>query len=103
MGTAPGNAEKILKALGHKPNIAMRCDAPDAVKQAVRNEMSVGILSYDSVKHDLQRGEFKMLSVPGLKLEGKSFIIYRKDRPLSANAKGFLTLLKERRQQCQNR
>ena len=61
----------------------------------MRNNLGVGILFYDAVKHAIQRGEFKLLRVPGLIVEARSFIVYHRERPLSASAADFLTLLRE--------
>ncbi len=88
-------AEAVLRQRGYKPNVVLRCETLEAVRVAVRNKMGVGILSYDTVKNAIQRGEFKVLRVPGLVLEAKSFIVYHKERPLSANARDFLALLRK--------
>ncbi len=90
------STELILKQFeeqGFGFNIAMRCESPEAVKVAVKGNAGVGILYEDVVGPDLRRGDFKEINLPGLKLEGRSFIIYRRDSPLSASAGDFLTLL----------
>jgi DNA-binding transcriptional LysR family regulator len=89
------SAEPVLKQLGFKLNIAVRCESLEAVRAAVRNKMGVGILCHENVKNAVQRGEFKLLRVPGLVMEAKSFIVYHKDRPLSPSAEDFLALLRK--------
>ncbi len=89
--------EIALRQRGYKANVVSRCDTPEAVRIAVRNESGVGILFYDAVKNAIKRGEFKLLRTPGLVIEAKSFVVYHKERPLSVNAKDFLTLLKQKK------
>ncbi len=82
-----------LSDLGFKPNIAMRCDSSDALKMAVKKKLGVGILYEDVVRDGVRRGEFKIIKLPGLKMDGNLFIIYPRDKPLSTHARNFLTLL----------
>jgi DNA-binding transcriptional LysR family regulator len=90
-------AESVLKQRGYQLNVVFRGDTPEAVRNAVRDNWGVGILLRDAVKNAIERGEFKMLRVPGLVLEAKSFIVYHKERPLSPGARDFLALLKEKK------
>jgi DNA-binding transcriptional LysR family regulator len=88
-------AESVLKQRGYQLNVVFRGDTPEAVRNAVRDNWGVGILLRDAVKNAIERGEFKVLRVPGLVLEAKSFIVYHKERPLSPAATEFLTLLRK--------
>jgi DNA-binding transcriptional LysR family regulator len=92
-------AETILRKQGYKPNVAIRCETPEAVRMAVRNNPGIGILFYDSVERALRSGEFKALTIPGLTMEASSYIVYHKERPLSANAKDFLALLRKEKEE----
>jgi DNA-binding transcriptional LysR family regulator len=95
-----GTTESALKRLhdqGMEVNVGMRCDGPAAIKAAVRQKMGVGIAFEDSVRAEIDSGEFKMLKVRDLKLEAKSFIVYPKKRPLSPLAQEFLELLRDAR------
>jgi DNA-binding transcriptional LysR family regulator len=92
--------KKLLNALrekGFKPNIYMRCESPDSVKSAVREDLLVGILYRDLVEPAAQPGVFKILKVSGLNLTAQSYIIYSKKKPLSPNAQEFLELLRAAR------
>jgi DNA-binding transcriptional LysR family regulator len=93
-------SEKFLTEIpgGSKPNVVMRCESPLAVKTAVRNGMGVGILFEDIVQHEVKEGQFKILKLPATRLESTTYLIYHKDRPLSANARDFLNLLEQWRQ-----
>lgn len=85
----------LLQSRGVKPNVALRCESPDAVKTAVRKKMGIGILFYDQIDEEVRRKDFKILKVSGLpRLVGKSYIVYHKNRSLDAPASKFLTLLR---------
>jgi LysR family transcriptional regulator, transcriptional activator of the cysJI operon len=85
---------RSLREKGLAPVVAVRCESPDAVKTAVREKIGLGILYQDSVRRELGNGEFISVKVHGLKLEGQSFIIWHKDKPLSSAAWAFLRLLR---------
>jgi DNA-binding transcriptional LysR family regulator len=95
------NIKTILRALedkGYKPRIAGFYDSPDALKVAVLKKAGVGLFyCKDVVNHEVQKGELKVLNVQDLKLYGRTFIMYHKIRPLSANAKLFLELLRQQK------
>lgn len=80
---------------GFHPNIVMYCESPEALKTAVKTGMGVGTTYKDMVEHDVRRGELKVIDVPELNMRVDSFIIYHKEKPLSADAKDFLALLRE--------
>jgi DNA-binding transcriptional LysR family regulator len=86
-----------LAAQGLKVKVGMRCEAPDAIKEAVEKNAGIGIVFEDVVKREVDRGEFKILKGHGLKLESDTYILYRDDKPLSALAQEFLTLLRKAR------
>ena len=93
-----GRAREMLKCcerLGVKLNIAMRCESPDAVKTAVKAGIGVGILFEDFVKSDIRKGMFKLVKIHGVDLTTSSFIIYRKDLPLSPAARRFRATLRD--------
>ncbi|MBI4528714.1 MAG: LysR family transcriptional regulator [Deltaproteobacteria bacterium] len=95
----PSAVDEVLKQLatrGYRLNISMRFESPDAVKTAVKAKMGIGVLYEDNVRRDIRRGDFKAIRFPELaKFAIESYIIYRKGRPLSANAQAFLRLLRE--------
>jgi DNA-binding transcriptional LysR family regulator len=98
-GTA-GTTGKLLNELagqGVKFTIAMRCEAPYAIKEAVKKDAGIGIVFEDAVKREAEQGGFKILRGHGLKLESDSFILYRSDRPLSPMEQEFLALLRSAR------
>ena len=60
----------------------------------MRQRMGVGMGFEDTVKAEVEVGEFKILNFEGVALAGQSFIIYSKKRPLSQVAQAFLELLR---------
>ena len=97
-------SESLLREVekqGLRLNIVMRCESPEAVKTAVRNGIGLGILHADTVQSEIKKGDLKVLKLSDLMLEGESWLIYRRDRPLSALAQAFLTLLRKSRDQGQ--
>jgi DNA-binding transcriptional LysR family regulator len=94
---ASGVVDKALNQIrdeGLEFNVAMYCDGPTEIKAAVRQKMGVGIVYEDALKAEIASGEFKILKVCGLELEGESFIVYSKRRPLSPLAQEFRELLR---------
>ena len=100
-GGTISNTEVILQQLsdqGFKPDIAMRLDSSEGVKMAVRKKLGMGILYEDAVRISLRRGEFKLIKIPGLKMDGNLFIIYRPGKTLSSTCRDFLDLLRQWRE-----
>jgi DNA-binding transcriptional LysR family regulator len=93
-----GTTEKFLEKLksrGIAVDVTLRCVSPDAVKAAVRREMGIGILFHNLVEDELKRKEFKTLKVrTPIATVGNSFIVYRKNQPLSPAATEFLAVLR---------
>jgi DNA-binding transcriptional LysR family regulator len=82
-----------LESRGLEPTIGLRCDSPEAVKTAVAERMGVGILCRDLVEPQIRTGDFKKIELPDLGLEVQNFVVYSRERPLSAPARAFLKLL----------
>lgn len=88
---------EYLSKQGLRPKILLRCDTPEGVKEAVRDQLGVGILFRDVVTKNIKRGEFKAIKLPRETFEGKSFIVYYRNRVLSPVAREFLALLRSSR------
>ena len=86
-----------LKDRRVKLKVVMHCESPEAVKVAVSRRMGVGILFKDLIADSLKKGEFRELTLPVEGLDGKSFVVYHKTRPLSPVAQDFLKLLRAHR------
>jgi DNA-binding transcriptional LysR family regulator len=85
---------KQIEQQGFELNVFMECESAEAVKLAVMNCLGVGVLYRDHFKNEIRRGDLKILSITDLKkIEIESFVVYKKDQPLSPNAQEFLGLL----------
>ena len=90
----PSEFLRQIESRGFRLNILMECESGQAIKIAVMRGMGIGILYRDQVESELEAGSLKTLRIAGLKgIKGKSFIVYRKGRPLSRNALECLALL----------
>jgi DNA-binding transcriptional LysR family regulator len=93
----PSKSEEQLNKLGKdefKFNIAMRCESPQSVMNAVRHGVGLGLLFHGTIKGEIDRGEFSIVKVPGLELIRENYIVYSKGKPLSLVAQQFLTFLR---------
>jgi DNA-binding transcriptional LysR family regulator len=92
-----GRIEKVLMSQGCKVNIAVRCQAGEAVKAAVRMGMGIGILYRNAIAGRLAAGNLKLINVPELKqMRFNSFAIYKRRKPLALMAQEFLHILREK-------
>jgi LysR family transcriptional activator of glutamate synthase operon len=92
--------KKMLRQMeerGYRPKVAAFYDSADAVKVAVRKNTGVGLLYKETIKHDVEKGDFKILNVDDLKLDVHTFVVFHKNRPLSDNAQLFLNFIRARK------
>ncbi len=87
-----------MEERGYHPKVAAFYDSADAVKVAVRKHTGVGLLYKETIEHDVQKGDFKILKIDDLKLDVHTFVVFHKNRPLSDNAQLFLNFLRRRKQ-----
>jgi DNA-binding transcriptional LysR family regulator len=79
---------------GTKFKNVMCCQSAESVKAAVRDGVGVGILFQDTIKRELDKGEFVAVELAGLDVVRQTYIAYSKVRPLSPLAREFLSLLR---------
>ena len=72
----------------------MRCESPEAVKVAVGQGLGIGLLYHDAVRAAVERGNFKIIQIRGLNMEGQTYLVYHNQRTLSHSAEEFLKLLR---------
>jgi DNA-binding transcriptional LysR family regulator len=95
-----GTIEKDLRTLeerGLRFDIAVRCEAPSSAREAIARKIGLGLVYKDVAKDDVQRGAFKALHARGFKLEGQSYIVYRRDGVISKHAGEFVELMRRSR------
>jgi DNA-binding transcriptional LysR family regulator len=91
-----GRIEKAVIRQG--VNIALKCEASEAVKVAVEVGMGVGILYRNAVASCLAHGTLRSINVPELKELGiKCSISYHRRKPLAPIAQEFLRMVRERK------
>jgi DNA-binding transcriptional LysR family regulator len=96
-GSKRGTTESLLlklRSLGYRPNIVMRCESPEAIKTAVSKKLGVGILYHEVLKDAFAQGWFKQIHVSDLSIEGKTYIVSNKQRPLSSSGEAFVEILR---------
>ena len=93
-GAKTSQVLKQIRDHGFKADILMECESAEAVKLAVLKSLGIGILYQDHITSEIRNGELKILTVKDLKeIEARSFLISRKDVPLSPYAQHFRKLL----------
>ena len=88
---------RCAKQKGVKVKTLAHCQSPETVKVAVAQMVGVGILYREVVADNIRKGEFEELKLPAEILDGQSFIVYHKTRPLSPSAQEFFKLLQTQR------
>ena len=77
-------------------NISMELPTVETIKKAVRMGMGVAFAPRMCLEDELARGEFVSVRVRELHIERQLRLIYRKDATLSAAARAFLEVAKEK-------
>jgi DNA-binding transcriptional LysR family regulator len=91
-----GVTDRALQQLRDRASgisVAMYCDGPTEIKAAVAQGMGVGMVFEEALKTEVAAGKFKILKIRGLMLEGESYVVYSKSRPLGPWAQEFLEML----------
>ncbi len=79
----------------------MECSSGEAAKAVILRGAGIGILMEAHLDEEIHRREVKILRIRDVQdLKINSFVIYRKDKPLSYNVQDFLDLIKKRYGQC---
>jgi DNA-binding transcriptional LysR family regulator len=92
-GGVTDRALQQLRDRATEIRVGMYCDGPTEIKAAVAQEMGVGMVFEESLKAGVAAGEFKILKIRGLELEGECYVVYSNCRPLGTLAQEFLELL----------
>ncbi|HEX9743745.1 MAG TPA: LysR family transcriptional regulator [Nitrospiraceae bacterium] len=83
---------------GYELKIVLQCESAEAVKIAVQSGLGVGLLFSGRVAGEIAKGELRAINVPELEeITRQSFIMYARNKPLSASAENFIQTLRSMR------
>jgi DNA-binding transcriptional LysR family regulator len=90
--TTRGRIAQEIARMGLKLNVVIWCESIELKKAAVQAGLGVGLFYRGSAESGLREGYFKVIEIPRLKeINITYYVIYRKETPLSANGRDFLT------------
>lgn len=84
-----------LSEKGFKYKVALECNGPSQVKEAVALNIGVGLTYVDNIKADIARKRFVVLKGADFQFTTLSYILYSQKRGLSPAAHEFLGLLRQ--------
>lgn len=94
--TTRGRIAQEIERMGLKLNIVIWCESIELKKAAVQAGLGVGLFYRGSAESGLREGYFKVIEIPRLKgINITYYVIYRKEIPLSANGRDFLTFSRQ--------
>ena len=85
--------ERVFAQHGVQPHISMEMETNEAIKQAVRAGMGLGILSLHSLELELETGRLVTLDVEHFPLTRHWFVAHRRNKRLSSAALAFKKFL----------
>ncbi len=85
--------ERVFAQHGIKPHISMEMETNEAIKQAVRAGMGLGILSLHSLELELETGRLVTLDVEHFPLMRHWFVAHRRNKRLSNATQAFKNFL----------
>ena len=85
--------ERVFAQHGVQPHISMEMETNEAIKQAVRAGMGLGILSLHSLELELETGRLVTLDVEHFPLTRHWFVAHRRNKRLSGAALAFKKFL----------
>ncbi|MDP1593087.1 MAG: LysR family transcriptional regulator [Gallionella sp.] len=85
--------ERVFDLHQIQPHISMEMETNEAIKQAVRAGMGLGILSLHSIELELETGRLAILDVENFPLLRHWFVAYRHNKRLSSAALAFKDFL----------
>lgn len=94
--TTRGRIAQEIERLGLKLNIVIWCESIELKKAAVQAGLGLGLFYRGSAESGLREGYFKVIEIPRLKeINITYYVIHRKEIPLSANGRDFLTFARQ--------
>lgn len=87
--------ERRLRERGQAMKVEVEVIGLELQKKLSQLGLGIALLPKNFVIKELQQGSLKRLNVKGIKLQGYSYLVFRKDKYLHGAMKGFLKLLQE--------
>jgi DNA-binding transcriptional LysR family regulator len=87
--------ERRLRERGQAMKVEVEVIGLELQKKLSQLGLGIALLPKNFVVKELQQGSLKTLNVKGTKLQGYSYLVFRKDKYLHGAMKGFLKLLQE--------
>ena len=66
----------------------------DAIKNSVKTDIGISLVPEAAVKEEIQKGELKVLTVPGLEIEYPYRLLYNNNRALSLATVKFIEYMR---------
>lgn len=85
--------EDLFQRSGIRPKHTMEFGTTEGVKKAVEAGLGISIISQHIVRSELGTGRIRSLPLRGVDLKRDLYIVYRRDRYLSAAARAFLNYI----------
>lgn len=77
-------------------DVVAEMGSTEAVRQAIKAQIGVSILSYHAISEDLQRGTLIAIPIDGVRIQRSFYLAQRKNRQASPLCTAFLQFLRER-------
>ncbi|MBI3947628.1 MAG: LysR family transcriptional regulator [Armatimonadetes bacterium] len=87
--------ESSLRSAGISYRVAMELGCTEAIKQAIRAGLGIGILSRLTVADELARGVLKEVTIEGVRIQRQFGLAYHRRKHLTAAARALMSLLGE--------
>lgn len=85
--------ENTMLARGYATNIKWICNNPEAIKNAVKANIGMSVISKMAVEKEIKKGLLSTVPMEGLELKRKFNIIYHKNKYITGAMEEFLQVL----------
>lgn len=85
--------ERFFEERGIEIKKGMQMTRNEAIKQAVRSGLGLGVVSAHTVELEVETGRLVILNVEGFPIERKWFVVHRRGKRLSPSAQAFRDFL----------
>ncbi len=93
-GVRQSSESLLLPHLGHL-NVVLELGGGEAIHEAVRLGLGITCASRRAAQRELESGEFAVIPLPGISLERHFYLIWHKEKRLTAGAERLRTVCRE--------